>query len=95
MAIHDRDEGCSTADFLRLCLGLYRATGATKYLLTAENTLYNSLYFNQYFTGDFGHHNLHNRGSGPSTIMAAWWCCNMHGLRALQEVNREEGEIGL
>ena len=86
--IHDRDEGCSTADFLRLCLGLHLATGEMKYLQTAEHTLYNSLYFNQYTTGDFGHHNLHNRGSGPSTIMAAWWCCSMHGLRALQEVNQ-------
>lgn len=86
--IHDRDEGCSTADFLRLCLGLYASTGEIAYLQTAEKTLYNSLYFNQYDTGDFGHHNLHDRGAGPSTIMAAWWCCSMHGLRALQEVNQ-------
>lgn len=84
--IHDRDEGCSTADLLRVCLALHRSTGEPKYLQAAESTLYNAMYFNQYNTGDFGHHNLHSRGSGPGTIMAAWWCCTMHGLRALQDI---------
>lgn len=84
--IHDRDEGCSTADLLRLCLALHRSTGNAKYLQVAESTLYNAMYFNQYNSGDFGHHNLHGRGSGPGTIMAAWWCCTMHGLRALQDI---------
>lgn len=87
--IHDRDEGCSTADFLRLCLALHVSTGEARYLQVAELTLYNSLYFNQYFTGDFGHHNLHGRGSGPGTVMAAWWCCSMHGLRALQDIQQQ------
>lgn len=85
--IHDRDEGCATADLLRLYLGLFSFTGVSDYLLKAENVLFNSLYFNQYYTGDFGHHDLTIKGSAPSTIMAAWWCCTMHGLRALQEVN--------
>lgn len=85
--IHDRDEGCSTADLLRLYLGLYSATGESGYLLDAENVLFNSLYFNQYYTGDFGHHDLNVKGSTPSSIMAAWWCCTMHGLRAMQVVN--------
>lgn len=84
--IHDRDEGCSTADLLRLYLGLYSFTKASDYLLKAENVMYNSLYFNQYYTGDFGHHDLTAKGSAPSTMMAAWWCCTMHGLRALQVV---------
>lgn len=85
--IHDRDEGCSTADLLRLCLGLYSSSGHSKYLQAAENILFNSIYFNQYYTGDFGHHDLNSKGSIPGTIMAAWWCCTMHGLRALQVVN--------
>jgi len=85
--IHNRDEGCSTADLLRLYLGLYSATGEAGYLLAAENVLFNSLYFNQYYTGDFGHHDLNIKGSTPSSIMAAWWCCTMHGLRAMQVVN--------
>ncbi len=53
-----RDEGCATADFVRLSLHLYRITGNIEYLRHAENAMYNALYFNQYETGDFGHHEL-------------------------------------
>ncbi len=53
-----RDEGCATADFVRLSIGLYDVTGENKFLRRAENAMYNALYFNQYETGDFGHHEL-------------------------------------
>ncbi len=59
----ERDEGCATADFVRLSLELYRLTGEDKYLESGEYALYNSLYFNQYSTGDFGHQILVKNGS--------------------------------
>ena len=45
-----RDEGCGIADWLRLSLGLHRATGKQEYLERAERCLLNHLYFNQFTT---------------------------------------------
>ena len=84
-----RDEGCATADFVRLSLELYKITLNIRYLEKGEFALYNALYFNQYYTGDFGHHLLTNNGSEPSYLHAAWWCCTMHGLRALYAVQHQ------
>jgi hypothetical protein len=84
---YHRDEGCSEADFVRLSLQLWRATGSSGYLNRAETCLYNSFFPNQFSTGDFGHHDFDARGyitvPGPGR---AWWCCTMHGLRALRDV---------
>ncbi|PZR27771.1 MAG: hypothetical protein DI535_09300 [Citrobacter freundii] len=85
----DRDEGCSTADFLRLSFDLYKVTGDKSYLDKGEFSLLNALYFNQYYTGDFGHHVLNAEGSSPDFLHASWWCCTMHGLRAMYEVRNE------
>ncbi|RZJ23614.1 MAG: hypothetical protein EON51_01655 [Acinetobacter sp.] len=82
----ERDEGCSTADFLRLSLGLYQATSDVSYLEKAEFCLLNAFYFNQYYTGDFGHHFISNTGARPDYLHTAWWCCTMHGLRAMYDV---------
>ena len=81
-----RDEGCSTADFMRLSFQLHRLTNEPKYLERGEFALYNAFYFNQYFTGDFGHHFITEEGAAPASLMAAWWCCTMHGLRAMHDV---------
>lgn len=84
----DRDEGCSTADFVRLGFDLYKATGHRDYFDKGEFGLLNALYFNQYYTGDFGHHVLTAGGSTPDFLHASWWCCTMHGLRAMYEVKK-------
>jgi hypothetical protein len=82
-----RDEGCTVADFLRLSLQLWRATGAPDYLDRAERCLLNHFYFNQWDTGDFGHHVLFAQGFRPSeSVGRAWWCCTMHGYRAFRDV---------
>ena len=84
---HARDEGCSEADFLRLSLQLWRATGELKYLECAERCLLNAFYFNQFNTGDFGHHVTFRQGFKPSeSVGRAWWCCTMHGYRAFADV---------
>ncbi|MGV3719740.1 MAG: beta-L-arabinofuranosidase domain-containing protein [Actinomycetota bacterium] len=82
-----QDEGCSEADFVRLGLQLWRATGNTEYLERAERCLLNHFYFNQFHSGDFGHKVLSHRGFRPSDNPGkAWWCCNMHGLRTFPDV---------
>lgn len=86
---YPRDEGCSEADLLRLCIQLWQATGKEEYLEHAEKCLFNSLFPNQFETGDFGHHTFDNRGYVPAPGPGrAWWCCSMHGLRALSDVKR-------
>ena len=84
-----RDEGCSTADFIRLSLHLYRITRDAGYLERAEFALYNSLYFNQYFTGDFGSHHISDASSRSDGMNAAWWCCTMAGLKVMQVVRND------
>ena len=85
----NRDEGCSTADFIRLSLRLYKLTKDVSYLERAEFGLYNALYFNQFFTGDFGHHTFDNTSSYSNIFNAAWWCCTMSGLRAMQIIQND------
>lgn len=84
-----RDEACSTVDFIRLSLHLYKLTGDISYIDRAEFAIYNSLYFNQFFNGDFGHQRIDAFKSGTGTMNAAWWCCTMSGLRAFQIVRDE------
>ncbi len=82
-----RDEGCAVADFLRLSLQLWRATGALDYLERAERCLLNHFFFNQWGTGDFGHHVLFAQGFRPTeSVGRAWWCCTMHGYRTFRDV---------
>ena len=84
-----RDEGCGIADFLRLSLGLYRATGRAAYLERAERCLLNHLYFNQFNTGDFGSRTFFRQGTtATENVDRAWWCCTMHGYRAFPDVLR-------
>ena len=86
---YPRDEGCSEADLFRWCLQLWKATEKTEYLEYAERCLFNSLFSNQFETGDFGHHTFDSMGyvssPGPGR---AWWCCTMHGLRALHDLKQ-------
>ncbi|HOV33471.1 MAG TPA: glycoside hydrolase family 127 protein [Candidatus Hydrogenedens sp.] len=86
---YPRDEGCSEADLFRWCLQLWKATEKIEYLEYAERCLFNSLFSNQFETGDFGHHTFDSLGyvssPGPGR---AWWCCTMHGLRALHDLKQ-------
>jgi DUF1680 family protein len=77
-----RDEGCSEADWLRLSLELWQLTRDPECLRQAELTLFNEFAFNQFHTGDFGHHLLAADGIAPD-FAHAWWCCTFHGLRAM------------
>jgi DUF1680 family protein len=82
-----QDEGCSEADFVRLGLQLWRATGKAEHLERAERCLLNHFYCNQFHSGDFGHRVVYHRGFRPSENPGkAWWCCNMHGLRTFPDV---------
>jgi DUF1680 family protein len=97
---HPRDEGCAIADFLRLSLDLYRARDDVRYLDRAERCLLNQLALNQFATGDFGHRSFFAQGVEPTpSVGRAWWCCTMHGYRALRDVRdavvRLDGERAL
>jgi hypothetical protein len=82
-----RDEGCGHADFVRLSLQLWRQTGKLDYLERAEGCLWNGFFFNQFPTGDFGHHVCAGAGVKPTDNLArAWWCCTMHGYRAFPDI---------
>lgn len=86
----ERDEGCSSADFVRLAFHLHRLTDDKRYLKVAQSALVNALFYNQYASGDFGHHFFTGGGMSASNPRRAWWCCTMHGLRALIAVRDEE-----
>lgn len=82
----DNDEGCSEADFLRLSLQLGDKLG-TEYYDRAEFCLENQFSANQFHTGDFGHHAFFADGILPRMGTGlAWWCCDMHGIRAYRDV---------
>ena len=81
-----RTEGCGEADWLRLSLGLWHATGKPVYLEAAERNLFNEFSFNQYSTGDYGHRHYTDTGLPSEGAIRAWWCCTLHGLRAFPDV---------
>jgi DUF1680 family protein len=83
----NRTEGCAECDWLRLSLGLYRATSDLKYLAAAERVAFNEFAMNQAATGDFGHANLDAAGVPFIVPVRAWWCCTLHGLRAFADLH--------
>jgi DUF1680 family protein len=83
-----RTEGCAEADWVRLNLALWKATGEAKYLSMAERAIFNELAFNQFATGDFGHRVYTETGLPAAGAVRAWWCCTLHGLRCFPDVQR-------
>ena len=85
--VFPRNEGCGLADFVRLSLQLYGATGRVEYLERAERCLVNGFAHNQFASGDFGSRVFFDQGIQPSpSVDRAWWCCTMHGYRAFRDV---------
>ncbi len=87
-----RTEGCAEADWVRLNLALWEATGKERYRAGAERAVFNELSFNQFATGDFGHRVFTETGFQAQGAARAWWCCTLHGLRAFPDV--EAGVFG-
>jgi DUF1680 family protein len=82
-----RTEGCAEADWVRLSLALWKATGKRRYLEMAERAVFNELAFNQFATGDFGHRLYTETGLPGNGAARAWWCCTLHGLRAFPDIH--------
>ncbi len=79
------DEGCSIADWVRLCYRLWQVTRDPKYMDVAEHVLLNHLYFDQDRDGGFyGWRTLKEEPTEKRETIA-WWCCSMHGQRVLLE----------
>jgi DUF1680 family protein len=81
-----RTEGCAEADWVRLSLGLWQATGNGKYLDAAEKAIFNEFAMNQFASGDFGHRVLTPTGVTSGGAARAWWCCTLHGLRCFPDI---------
>ena len=81
-----RTEGCGEADWVRLNLHLWKATGNAKYLDSAERAIFNEFAFNQFATGDFGHRVYTETGLPAGGAARAWWCCTLHGLRCFPDM---------
>lgn len=81
-----RTEGCGEADWVRLNLALWKATGEARYRAMAEKAIFNELAFNQYASGDFGHHVYTDTGLPAAGAVRAWWCCTLHGLRCFPDI---------
>jgi DUF1680 family protein len=82
-----RAEGCAEADWVRLSLSLWKATGNPQYLSMAERATFNEFAFNQFATGDFGHRVLTETGITADGAARAWWCCTLHGLRCFPDIH--------
>lgn len=82
-----RTEGCGEADWVRLNLQLWKATGNPRYLAAAERAIFNEFAFNQFATGDFGHRVFTETGLPAAGAARAWWCCTLHGLRCFPDVS--------
>jgi DUF1680 family protein len=81
-----RTEGCGEADWVRLNLQLWNATGSSRYLSSAERAIFNEFSFNQFATGDFGHRVYTETGLPAAGAARAWWCCTLHGLRCFPDI---------
>ena len=94
---YPRDEGCSEADWIRVNLLLWRATGDTTCLDMAEHALRNHLLATQFPNGGFGHNTFTPlRNSGRSFLAGrlegecsdSYWCCSMHATQILADLAR-------
>lgn len=83
-----RNEGCSIADWLMLNLNAGLFTGDPAAYETAQNALWNALFFNQYISGSFGHRDLTPAGYNMGPVSEAWWCCLHHCGMAMAEYAR-------
>ncbi len=91
------DEGCTEADWIRVNLFLWRATGEPMYLDVAEGALRNHLLAVQWLNGGFGHRVLRSLHDGQASWpgggikplgIDAHWCCCMHATQILADVAR-------
>jgi len=86
------DEGCSEADWLRLNLDLWRITGETRFLDSAERLLANHYPMNRAANGGYGHHQFVCDAEGPLVVKPdfteAVWCCTFHGLLGIDTLKR-------
>jgi len=86
--ISPRDEGCSEADFVRVALSLFRATGEGEFMDMAERALLNALFMDQVPNGGFTFRKNIDRGRATSGFLhagrdEAFHCCTLHAPQAL------------
>lgn len=85
---HDRNEGCSIADWLMLNLNRGLIMRDDTAYDKAERIFWNALAFNQLITGGFGHRRMTANGYGVDKIHEAWWCCTQNAGMAMAHYAR-------
>ena len=89
-----QDEGCALADYVIVNLMMFARTGEDHFLETADNTLINHFFMNQFHTGGFGHRRYRRDAIGDK-VFQGWdgqfgsenpGCCSMWGQWALGQV---------
>ncbi len=104
---YNRDEGCSEADWLRVSLLSWPATGNAGDIDLAEFCLRNHIHMMQFTNGGFGHgffitlkdgDRRYPYGGAENRGSESYWCCAMHGTQVLAEmprwgVVRREGKL--
>lgn len=92
-----RDEGCTEADWIRVNLFLWRATGDPLYLDVAEGALRNHLLAVMWLNGGSGHRIFRSLRDGQTAYPGgaidargadAYWCCCMHVAQILADIAR-------
>ncbi len=91
-----QDEGCALADYIVVNLMMFVRTGEDRFLETADNTLVNHFFMNQFHTGGFGHRRYRHDVVGDK-VFQGWegrfgsenpGCCSMWGQWALGQVGQ-------
>lgn len=87
-----RNEGCAIADWVMLNLYHGYIYDDDEAYAIAEHALWNSLYFNQFVTGGFGHRSFAKRGY-LTYIEEAWWCCTQTAGLCFAEIARHTATV--
>lgn len=87
-----RNEGCSIADFIMLCMLCGHYFDDPSCYEAAEYSLWNALYFNQFVTGGFGHRFFAYRGY-RTYVEEAWWCCTQNAGTCFAEIARHVATV--
>jgi DUF1680 family protein len=96
MPYSEQDEGCGLADWIVVNLMMAQATGENRYFDSAEHTLVNHFFLNQFHTGGFGHLSFTQEIVGGK-LWQGWkgrfgsenpGCCSLWGMWALGQAGR-------
>lgn len=90
-------EPCAIVDSFQVAVGLWQATGATRWLEDAHHIAFNAIASTQQANGGFGLHDCPGANGSPwltVTCPEAHWCCTMRGGEGLARIARSAWFLG-